>query len=53
MTLRDLIIERILFAADEDELRDQYMMEGDLDFELRQLSDVDLFELYETVSVGN
>ncbi len=49
MTLRDLIIERILFAADEDELRDQYHIEGNLDTELRQLSDLDLFELYEEV----
>lgn len=52
MTLRDLIVERILFAADEDELRDQYQMEGDLDVELRSLSDIDLFELYEEVTVA-
>jgi hypothetical protein len=52
MSLRELIIERILFCADEDELRDQYQMIGDLDCELSQLSDLDLFELYEEVVVG-
>lgn len=49
MVLRDLLVERILFAADEDELRDRYLVEGDLEEELRALSDLDLFELYEEV----
>lgn len=49
MNLRELIIERILFAADEDEMRDQYAIEGNLHAELQQLSDLDLLELYEEV----
>lgn len=49
MNLREMIIERILYACDEDEMRDRYQMEGDLDEELKQLSDMDLLELYEDV----
>lgn len=43
MTLRELIIERILFAMTEQELL-QHQLTAD---ELSTLSDVDLFELYE------
>ena len=49
MTLRELMIERILFAVDEDELRDRYMMERDLEDELKAMSDLDFLELYESV----
>lgn len=49
MTLRELMIERILFAVDEDELRDRYMMESDLEAELKAMSDLDFLELYESV----
>lgn len=49
MNLHDLIIERILFAADEGVLRDQYHMTGNLEQELRRLSDTDLLEMYEDV----
>ena len=49
MTLREMMIERILYACDEDEMRDRYQMEGDLDDELQALNDTDLFELYEDV----
>ena len=53
MNLRELLIERILFAADEDEIRDQYQMHGDLDDELNTLSDLDLLELYESIYIGD
>ncbi len=52
MNLRELIIERIMFCADDDELRDRYQLIGDLDDDLSQMSDLDLFELYEEVVVG-
>jgi hypothetical protein len=43
-TLRDLITERILYAASEEELHRDFQVteEG-----LKDLSDLDLFELYE------
>lgn len=45
MNLRELIVERIMFCADEDELL------GDFEVELNSLSDLDLLELYEEVMV--
>ena len=44
MNLRELMIERVLFACDETELIRDY---GVTDDELEELSDVDLFEIYE------
>lgn len=46
MTLRELIIGRILFAVTDAELQQQYNTTED---ELENLSDLDLFELYEEV----
>lgn len=46
MTLREMIIERIHFAMDEDELAELYSLHGD---ELEDLADVDLLEIYEEV----
>ena len=43
MTLRELLIERILFALTEEDLARNMTSAS----ELEQLSDVDLFELYE------
>lgn len=45
MTLREILIERIHYAIDEEELNKLYLL-GD---ELEDLSDVDLFEIYEEV----
>jgi len=46
LTLRELLVERVLFACDEQTLiRDFGMTEDDVE----ELSDVDLFELYEDV----
>lgn len=47
MTLRELMIERILFSVTEQELRRDYQLSED---ELTELTDLDLFDLYETVS---
>lgn len=44
MTLRELMIERILYAIDDETLRDVYNLS---DEELMELSDIDLFELFE------
>ena len=49
MTLRELLIERIHYAMEEEELRELYSVHGD---ELEDLSDVDLFEIYEEVSIA-
>jgi len=43
MTLRELLIERILGALTEQDLETRLLSAEDL----RDLSDVDLFELYE------
>lgn len=48
MTLRELLIERIHYAMDEEELLELYSVHGD---ELEDLSDVDLFEIYEEVTI--
>lgn len=47
MTLRELLIERIHFAMDEANLAELYSVYGD---ELDDLSDLDLFEIYEEVT---
>ncbi|CAB5220881.1 hypothetical protein UFOVP240_50 [uncultured Caudovirales phage] len=44
MILRDLMIERILFACDEDTLIRNYGITED---HFEDLSDLDLFEMYE------
>ena len=46
MSLRELLTERILFAVSPEELEEQYHVTED---DVRELSDLDLFELYETV----
>lgn len=50
MNLRELMIERILFSVTENELKEEFMVEED---ELINLSDMDLFELYEDVMEFN
>lgn len=45
-TLRELILERIYFAMDEESLAELYSLHGD---DLEQLDDLDLLELYEEV----
>ena len=50
MTLRELIIERILFAESEEALREYFMVDPE---KLQDLSDLDLFELYEDVVFQN
>lgn len=48
MTLREIIIERILFAVTEETLVKLYNLTED---ELSELSDLDLFEVYDEVCV--
>lgn len=48
MTLREILIERIYYAMDEESLAELYSVHGD---ELEDLSDVDLFEIYEEVNL--
>ena len=47
MTLRELIIEHILYAVDETTLIRDF---GAFPEELEQMSDLDLFELFEDVA---
>ena len=44
--MRDLVIGRILFALDEQSLISEFGVSED---ELENLSDIDLFEIYEEV----
>ena len=46
MTLRELMIERISFACDEEILHSKYRIH---ESELENLSDLDLLELFEEV----
>lgn len=48
MNLREMIVERIHYAVDEDTLREEFTLEVD---EVAELSDVDLLELYEDVVI--
>ena len=48
MTLREMMIERILFAATEEDLWKMYQT---TEAELESLTDLDLFELYENVTI--
>lgn len=48
MTLREMMIERILFAATEEDLWLMYQVSAD---DLDSLTDFDLFELYENVTI--
>ena len=47
LTLRELIIERILYAVDETTLIRDF---GAFPEEMEQMSDLDLFELFEDVA---
>jgi hypothetical protein len=49
ITLRQLITERVLFAVDAQELQNRYQL---AESDVNELTDIDLFELYETVVVG-
>ena len=51
MTLREMMIERILFAATEEELLEMYAIDVESDPDFDSLSDFDLFELYENVTI--
>ena len=46
LTLREMIIERILFAVDEDILSEVYQTSED---ELQHMSDHDLLDIYDDV----
>lgn len=48
MTLREILIERIYYAMTDEELQELYSVHGD---ELEDLTDVDLFEIYEEVAI--
>lgn len=48
MDLRNLLIERILFAVTEEELDRRFQIGEE---EIYNMSDLDLFELYEAVVV--
>ena len=45
MTMRELVIEYILFAFTDEELLERFHVTGD---ELNSLQDVDLLEMYDT-----
>ena len=46
MNLRELVIQRILFSLSDEELEIEFQMTQDDVFDL---SDLDLFEMYETI----
>ena len=46
LTLREMIVERILFAVDTDILEDNYNVSED---EMQHMSDHELLDLYEDV----
>ena len=48
MTLRELIVERVLFVLTVEELFHRHHLTVD---ELAEISDLDLFELYEEVCI--
>ena len=48
MTLREMMAERILFAVSEEYLMSVHQLRAD---EVIELSDTDLFELYEDIFV--
>lgn len=50
MTLRELMIERILFSVSNEHLQKMYQVN---DEEIWNLSDLDLFEVYENLFVEN
>ena len=50
LTLREMMIERILFAVDEDILSECYIASEDV---LYHMSDTDLMDLYEDVVFDN
>lgn len=51
MNLRTLMVQRILFAITEEELLAKYAIDADADPDFDSLSDLDLFELYESLCV--
>lgn len=48
MNIRELVIQRILFSLSDEELEQEFQMTED---EVTELSDLDLFEMYETIFV--
>lgn len=50
MTLREMMVERVLYTITEDELMEEFMVGLD---EIKDLSDCDLMDLYEDVMEYN
>ena len=48
MNIRELVIQRILFSLSDEELEIEFQMTED---EVTELSDLDLFEMYESLFV--
>jgi hypothetical protein len=48
LSIREMLIERILFAATEEQLWTMYQVSAS---EIGTLTDLDLFELYENVTI--
>ncbi len=48
MSLRQLMIERIFFSVPEEMLQELFQIDPE---EIDSLSDLDLFELYESVTI--
>lgn len=49
MTLRQLLTERVLFAVSPEELEQRFHLTED---EVVEMTDIDLFELYEAIYLG-
>lgn len=50
LTLREMLIERIMFAHDTDVLQDMYRVTED---EMQHMTDSDLLDLYEDIVFDN
>lgn len=48
MNLRELVIQRILFSLSDEELEQEFQITED---DVFNMSDLDLFEMYETIFV--
>lgn len=46
MSLREMMVERVLFSVSDEELMEEFMLSEE---EVSELSDCDLLELYEDV----
>lgn len=50
LTLREMLVERIMFAHDTDVLQDMYRVTED---EMQHMTDSDLLDLYEDIVFDN